>query len=267
MSAIVDALEAVEKRVIGKATLYRGDSLALSRAGHIGACDSLVTDPPYALQNDFGVMDTDCGTRTLQFDFDDKNATGAIVECLQRCAKLATNSAVTFCGTEQAGEIARALRASRMVAKHAVWIKPYPPPPAKGNWWPSAHENIVYAYRPGAFFGDDSKYRCNVFVADTLRYGRAEKCGHPTQKPVELVKFLVRSVTPPGGCVLDPYMGSGTTAVAALSLGHSFVGCEISQKYFDIACRRVELFYENGGDYAKQRLDGIIDSDDIFAIA
>lgn len=236
-----------QKCVIGDATLYCGDSRELLRAGVFGPCDALVTDPPYALQNRFGTMKTDKGTRRLQFDFDSKDATFEVVQSLRLCAEQVRNAAVIFCGTEQAGDVARTLRTSGMVAKHAVWVKPYPPPPGDGNWWPSAYENIVYAYRKGAFFGDDSKYRCNVFVCDNLRYGRAEKVAHPTQKPLELLKYLVRSVTPARGTVLDPYMGSGTTGVSALSLGHSFIGCEISPEFFEIACQRIELFYERGG--------------------
>lgn len=234
-------------RQIGDATLYCGDSRELLRDGVLPACDSVVTDPPYALQNRFGMMRTDKGTRRLQFDFDSEDATGGVVDCISQCADLCSNAAVVFCGAEQAGDIARALRAMKMVAKHAVWVKPYPPPPGKGNWWPSAHENIVYAYRNGAFFGDESHYRCNVFIADSMRYGRAEKNGHPTQKPYDLMRYLVRCVTPQGGTVLDPYMGSGTTGVAALSLGSKFVGCEISPEFFAISCRRIELFYEQGG--------------------
>ncbi len=59
---------------------------------------------------------------------------------------------------------------------------------------------------------------------------------HPTQKPLELMKFCVRMTT---GAILDPFMGSGTTGVAAVKLGRRFIGIEIEEKYFDIACRRI----------------------------
>ena len=234
-------------RQIGDATLYCGDSRELLRAGVFGPVASMVTDPPYALQNRFGKMRTNVGTRTLQFAFDDKDCTPSVVDCIAECAELVKNAVVVFCGAEQSGSIAPALRGKGMTAKHAVWVKPYPPPPGNGNWWPSAFENIVYGYRKNAYFGDDSHYRCNVFIADSLRYGRAEKNGHPTQKPLDLIRYLVRCVTPESGAVLDPYMGSGTTGVAALSLGRTFIGCEISPEFFEIACRRIELFYERGG--------------------
>ena len=62
---------------------------------------------------------------------------------------------------------------------------------------------------------------------------------HPTVKPVDLMRWLCRLVTPPGGIVLDPFMGSGTTGIAATREGFGFVGIEQSRDYYEIACRRV----------------------------
>jgi site-specific DNA-methyltransferase (adenine-specific) len=63
---------------------------------------------------------------------------------------------------------------------------------------------------------------------------------HPTVKPVALMRYLVQLVTPAGGCVLDPLMGSGTTGCACAALGHAFIGIEREPSYFDIACWRIE---------------------------
>ena len=63
---------------------------------------------------------------------------------------------------------------------------------------------------------------------------------HPTVKPVALMRHLVKLVTPPGGTVLDPFLGSGTTAVAALLEGFSVVGCEMTEEYLPIVRGRVE---------------------------
>lgn len=62
---------------------------------------------------------------------------------------------------------------------------------------------------------------------------------HPTVKPVALMRHLVRLVTPPGGTVLDPFLGSGTTAVAAILEGHSWLGCEMTDDYMPIIKGRV----------------------------
>jgi len=63
---------------------------------------------------------------------------------------------------------------------------------------------------------------------------------HPTVKPVKLMEYLVRLVTPPGGVCLDPFMGSGTTGVACKNLGFEFVGIERDENYVEIARKRVE---------------------------
>jgi len=62
---------------------------------------------------------------------------------------------------------------------------------------------------------------------------------HPTVKPVELMKYLVRLVTPENGKVLDPFCGSGSTGMAAVELGHTFIGCELDPNYVDIASTRI----------------------------
>jgi DNA modification methylase len=67
---------------------------------------------------------------------------------------------------------------------------------------------------------------------------------HPTVKPTELMRYLCRLVTPPGGVVLDPFMGSGSTGKAAVLEGFRFIGIEREPSYFDIACRRIEAAYK-----------------------
>jgi len=62
---------------------------------------------------------------------------------------------------------------------------------------------------------------------------------HPTQKPLEVMRWCL-GFLPPHLTILDPFMGSGTTGVAAVKLGRRFIGIEIEPKYFDIACRRIE---------------------------
>ena len=67
-----------------------------------------------------------------------------------------------------------------------------------------------------------------------------DKKEHPSQKPVQLMEWCItQSRAPAGATIFDPYMGTGTTGVAAMRMGRKFVGCEIEQDYFDIACRRI----------------------------
>jgi site-specific DNA-methyltransferase (adenine-specific) len=69
---------------------------------------------------------------------------------------------------------------------------------------------------------------------------RDEGNTHPTVKPTALMQYLCRLITPTGGVVLDPYMGSGSTGKAAVKEGFSFVGCELDEDYYKIATARIE---------------------------
>ena len=69
---------------------------------------------------------------------------------------------------------------------------------------------------------------------------------HPTVKPTDLMAYLCRLVTPPGGVVLDPFMGSGSTGKAAIPEGFHFIGVECEPAYFDIARRRIEQTHAQG---------------------
>ena len=69
---------------------------------------------------------------------------------------------------------------------------------------------------------------------------RDEGNNHPTVKPTALMQYLCRLITPTGGVVLDPYMGSGSTGKAAVKEGFSFVGCELDKEYYKIAKERIQ---------------------------
>ena len=69
---------------------------------------------------------------------------------------------------------------------------------------------------------------------------------HPTEKPVELMRLWIGNSSKPGNIVLDPFMGSGTTGVAALQLNRDFIGIELDPKHFDIACHRIDQAQRQG---------------------
>jgi site-specific DNA-methyltransferase (adenine-specific)/modification methylase len=71
-----------------------------------------------------------------------------------------------------------------------------------------------------------------------IRQGNEERY-HPTQKPLEVMKWVIE-LCPKSDTILDPFMGSGTTGVAAVQMGRKFIGIEREPKYFEIACKRIE---------------------------
>lgn len=77
---------------------------------------------------------------------------------------------------------------------------------------------------------------------------RRFKNGHPTQKPVELYEYLIKTYTNEGEIVLDNCIGSGTTAVVAIKTGRKFIGFEIEQRYIEMANLRIEATYNELDD-------------------
>jgi site-specific DNA-methyltransferase (adenine-specific) len=78
------------------------------------------------------------------------------------------------------------------------------------------------------------------YQAKASKSDRGEGNVHPTVKPIKLMEYLIKLITPEGGTVLDPFMGSGTTGVAAVRNGFQFRGIELDEKYFHIAQARIE---------------------------
>ena len=74
---------------------------------------------------------------------------------------------------------------------------------------------------------------------------------HPTQKPVEIMRWSILQLNSPQ-LILDPFMGSGTTGVACAKLGRKFIGIEIEEKYFDIACERIRKAYDQPDMFIEQ---------------
>jgi site-specific DNA-methyltransferase (adenine-specific) len=89
----------------------------------------------------------------------------------------------------------------------------------------------------------DSIQKFENYPRSVLQFASQGKTVHPTQKPVELMEYLVRTYTDEGMLVLDNCMGSGTTGVACANAGRRFIGMELDPRYFDTACERVEQAY------------------------
>jgi len=95
--------------------------------------------------------------------------------------------------------------------------------------------------RKGQFSGNPrGKNPGDVWEIPNVKAWHCEKTAHPCQYPVGLVDRLVRALCPPGGTVLDPYMGSGSTGVAAILRERRFIGAEKNQRYLRIASERLQ---------------------------
>ena len=103
--------------------------------------------------------------------------------------------------------------------------------------WPA---NLIHdgSDEPCALLGDAARF---FYCAKASKADRGDGNNHPTVKPTELMRYLCRLVTPPGGVVLDPFMGSGSTGKAAALEGFRFIGIEREAEYLEIARQRIEV--------------------------
>jgi len=105
-------------------------------------------------------------------------------------------------------------------------------------------ETSMFGIGEGGFgqstdYGDSGGASRFFYCAKASKSERGLENNHPTVKPIKLMQYLIKLITPEGGVVLDPFMGSGTTGVACKSLGFQFIGCELSQEYLEIAEKRI----------------------------
>lgn len=99
----------------------------------------------------------------------------------------------------------------------------------------------------GTFLSDAElaweKGKTGVYCFTSYPQAMAHDRHHPTQKPVDLMQWCLKRTS---GSVCDPFMGSGSTGVAAMRDGRDFIGCEIDPTYFEIACKRIEQAQRQG---------------------
>lgn len=100
--------------------------------------------------------------------------------------------------------------------------------------------NVLFDESAAAILDEQSNASRFFYCAKASKKERGEGNVHPTVKPLKLMEYLVTLVTPPNGVVLDPFMGSGTTGIAANSKGFNFIGIEKDEKYFNIANERIK---------------------------
>lgn len=216
---------------IGNATLYRGDCLEILPG--LSACDSVVTDPPYSSGgfNEAGKAGGSIGTTSdrMRPILGDTLSTGGYFSLMRRVLRLA-NAAGCYVFTDwrmwphttEAVELA-GYRLRGMI----VWNKGSS---GMGARWKTQHELICWGTKVVSPMGEGEG---NVITC--ARSGNVE---HPTEKPVPLMSTLVGNCE--GDSVLDPFMGSGSTGIAAVQQGKRFIGIEVDPAHFDTACRRID---------------------------
>jgi site-specific DNA-methyltransferase (adenine-specific) len=154
-------------------------------------------------------------------------------------------SMIIFCSYRFISYIIDALESEEadMVVKDIiVWQKSNPMPRNINRRYVQDMEFAIWAVKKKAKWifnkPDDKPYLRAMFTTPVVSGG--EKLGHPTQKSLQLMEDIVTIHTNPGDLILDPFMGSGSTGVAALKNGRRFLGIEFEKEYFEMAKKRLE---------------------------
>lgn len=205
-------------------TLYLGDCLEILPT--IAGVDSVVTDPPYGTSDLGGGY----GRRQLH-SLDGRNGRvisndndlSVLSEALSVLPDVA-GYLLAFYGARRTVEFISAISGWEYVGE-IIWNKKQ-----MGLGY-----TIRYSHESIAVLKIGTARRPNFAMDSVIEHHQHEKV-HPHQKPVALLERLVGWQP---GVVLDPFMGSGTTGVACANLGRRFIGIEIEERYFDIACRRI----------------------------
>ena len=193
---------------IGNATLYLGDCLEILPTLH--KVDAVVTDPPYGINAGHGIGRSDrLRNKDNKLNWDNN----------------------PFKITQEFLNIAD---------KYVIWGGNYfDLPPSRGFLiWDKNNSGRDFADCEMAWTNQDKNAR--IFVMRPMNMDGGKE--HPTQKPVALMEWCINYLDNPN-VILDTFMGSGSTGDACANMGKTFIGIEKEQKYFDIACKRIENAY------------------------
>jgi DNA modification methylase len=213
----------MDKVQIGDATLYLGDCQDILPT--LPKVDAVITDPPYGMRRDGKPKSTSRhgGHKGYEFlGWDDGTPPRKVFEAIFELS----NVQVIWGGN---------------------FFTQYLPPSMGWLFWDKG-QRISQSDGELAFTNIQKALR--VFTLNRAAIAQ-DGAVHPTQKPLALIKWCIEQAGHPQ-TILDPFMGSGTTGVAAVQMGRKFIGIEREPSYFDIACERIENAYKQGSLFVEQ---------------
>ncbi|MGY5129228.1 DNA-methyltransferase [Streptomyces nigrescens] len=219
-----------------RVTLYRGDAAEL--VGLLPTVDLLVTDPPYGVKWDSGRNDGRFGALLG----DDGNLdVPRLLGVLARAHLRNRRHAYVF--GYRPDQLAEPMQLGGTT--QLVWDKGIIGLGNLEHPWGPAHEHITFGVRAKSLShrrAGDGRLAARIRTGSVLRHQRpngGQVNRHPTEKPVPLIAELIESSSRHGELVLDPFAGSGSTLVAAVLTGRRAIGCELDERYVEVARRRI----------------------------
>ena len=203
--------------------LYHGDCLEIMP--HFEPVDLVLTDPPYLLP---GMKGAGCfGGRPSLTGTQNFTDMGFDVSILDKF-----DNWFCFCSKHNLKEIIKKAQSAHWAILQ--WCKPNPVPTCH-NTYLSDVEYCVHKWQGGRLFG-----KMNIKSLYMVLNCGYKKTEHPNEKPVPFIMKLINLGSLKGETILDPYFGSGTTAIACERLNRRWIGIEIEEKYCEISAKRIE---------------------------
>lgn len=231
----------MREEIIGDCRLILGDCLEILPT--LGEVDHVISDPPYEdeLHGAIGRIRRKDGQEMIDsLGFEGVNASRADIAA--QCATASRGWVILF----TLAEGVRAWRDDLQAVKAkwdttCFWVKPDASPRFNGQGPARGAECFVTCWAGNGYRRWNAGGKRGIYT-HCVNSGRQGE--HPTEKPVSLMAEIVADFTSPRERICDPFMGSGTTGVACVRYGRSFIGIERNTQWFDLACRRIEEAYK-----------------------
>lgn len=224
--------------------LHNGDSIEFMKELDNNTIDAIITDPPYNISrdNNFKTM----GRNGIDFGEWDKNFNLTNwIKIAQPLLKKGGNI-VIFNDWKNMSYIVEELEKNNFDIKDLIrWKKTNAMPRNRDRRFITDYEVAVWAVKRGGkwtFNRLSDTYEIPEIVGGITPKSEKINGGHPTQKPIYVMKWIIERLTNENDIVLDPFMGSGTTGVACRELNREFIGSELDEKYFNIAKQRIDTY-------------------------
>ncbi len=219
-------------------TLYCGDCREILPT--LGKVDHIICDPPYEKEaHKVGRRTSASINHGVNADLDFAAITDDLrLDVARLACAISQGWVLLFCQAEAAGDWRDAIEAAGGKYKRTmIWVKPDSTPQLNGQMPAPGYESMPLAWCGIGHSRWNGGGRRGVFTHLTNQPDRQGE--HPTEKPIPLMRELVSLFSTHGQTICDPFMGSGTTGIAAIKTGRQFIGIEVNERYFDLSCRRI----------------------------
>jgi len=229
--------------------LFNSDALPFIKTLPSNSIDLILTDPPYSYNLTTKHLKPEEECHLTSFEKRKRKNQNALINnklhqsidinayCNEFLRISKNNLMLIFMNHHQLKDYLIWVNHHQLKSNLYIWEKTNPVPTS--NFIYQDKEYCLIIYDPN--FGKIPNYNNNYHAKKTiLKYPIGqEQNGHPTVKPINLIKFLIKKYSQVNDLVFDPFMGSGTTAVACEQLQRQWLGCEISQTFFEICQERL----------------------------